>query len=147
LNKYGDADTVRIYANVVINGISVKSNTVTLSIETSGSETDAETAYQALKAAFYEYNEGDAYYIDYGEFSEHGKAFMWTEANLMELAIDSYEETGSEVARQNIYTLYDGINDAYDDGYTRDTMTSNDDVCWVLIACERAYQATGDRPS
>lgn len=72
---------------------------------------------------------------------------FWTEAEMYEIVIDAYNHTGDPRYKDMIDKLYEGFLVDWK-GQEKDGWWSgndyNDDIMWMVIACARAYMATGD---
>lgn len=102
----------------------------------------SKTAYDGFTAFI------DKYYI-YDE-QDHVYRFVknfWTEAEMYEIVIDAYNHTGDARYKEMIDQLYEGFLADWK-GQERNGWWAgndyNDDIMWMVIACTRAYMATGD---
>ncbi len=72
---------------------------------------------------------------------------FWTEAEMFEIVIDAYNHTGDARYKEMTDQLYEGFLVDWK-GQEKDGWWSgndyNDDIMWMVIACARAYLATGD---
>lgn len=68
---------------------------------------------------------------------------FWTDAEILEVFIDAYEQLGDEKYKTNIKAFYDGIIDRRGKSWAWNGF--NDDVMWMVIACARSYILTGDQ--
>jgi predicted alpha-1,6-mannanase (GH76 family) len=103
-------------------------------VDAQNSWADFQRAFQYTGAASYEYDfskgVGDGVQQDF-----------WREAELIELAVDAYEENKTAANKQEVQGLCDGFIGLYGEDWSGDTF--NDDMCWACLAFVRAYIATG----
>lgn len=101
--------------------------------------TDAETVFEAHIAAFYEEQDGRAWFK---ESTEGGKASYWMRAEQMEMVLDAYERTSNAHQFVMFTNLFRGF--LADHGANWAHNPFNDDIMWMVIACARAYLLTGN---
>lgn len=80
--------------------------------------------------------------------SEDGKTgiitggHFWTRAEMFEIVVDAYEQTGDEKYRDLMWQMYQGFIEEHGEDWNYNTY--NDDLMWMTIGCARAYQLTGE---
>lgn len=74
-----------------------------------------------------------------GRFSGEG---FWTTAEIFEIIIDAYNRYGSAHHRDMINQIYNGFVADYGTNWSWNMY--NDDIMWMVLACVRAYLATGN---
>jgi predicted alpha-1,6-mannanase (GH76 family) len=103
--------------------------------------TDAQTAYSDFNNAFYFNPSGDNY--DYrllqGSTSYNG---FWVQANLIELAVDAYNQNPTSANQNIINQLCTGFTTQYTGNWSSDGY--DDDLMWATIAFTLAAKATGN---
>ncbi|MBC8096764.1 MAG: glycoside hydrolase [Akkermansiaceae bacterium] len=100
---------------------------------------DAQTMITAYNDAFYFTTNGNGYFRN---TTEGGKTWFWERANQMEMLIDLYEQTTNSAHLGQFTSLYNGF--VGDHGTNWMWNEFNDDIMWMVIACTRAYQKTGN---
>jgi glycosyl hydrolase family 76/carbohydrate binding protein with CBM6 domain len=100
----------------------------------------ADVAYEAFTKLFYTVRSGQAYYVnDSGTASaDH----WWTQAELIEMAIDAYERKPSDTYRKWMSELVYGF--VAEQGRDWSYNEFNDDIAWMVIASARAHLNTGN---
>lgn len=101
--------------------------------------TDATTIFNSYNTAFYNANGGNAYYKN---DTTGGVSGFWTQVNIIEMAEDAYDRTGSTATRDQITALCNGFTSSNGTNWSGNTF--NDDIMWACIAFSRAYQITGN---
>ena len=79
-------------------------------------------------------------------FNFHNNLFIddfWMNVEMMEIMIDIYERTQRDEDKEMINKCYEGFMVVHDIDWTWNTF--NDDIMWMILACARAYHATGDK--
>ena len=103
------------------------------------SAAEADAAFDSFNAAFYVVSSGRGYYkADTGG----GRADFWKQAEMIEMIIDAYERTNRPAYKTLITQSVDGF--LYYQGTDWLWNKYNDDIMWMVIACCRAYRATGN---
>ena len=115
--------------------------TVTFGIETSYAFTsaDADTAINSFNTAFYTGSGNNKYFKS---DTNGGGPDFWKDAEMIEMVEDAYDRTGSSTYRTMIDNLYTGF--CYYFGTSWGNNKYNDDIMWMVLACIRAYQITGN---
>src|SRR5579884_1019072 len=100
---------------------------------------DADAIFAAYQKAFY-YTEGiNAFYRS---TTEGNKTHFWDRAEQMEMVLDVYERTTNAGCLVIFSNLFDGF--IADHGANWENNDYNDDIMWMVIACARAHQLTGN---
>jgi hypothetical protein len=107
-------------------------------------EVDAENAWNDFQGEF-QYTWGASYQYEFStncvaSGGAHQMGF-WQEAELIELAVDAYENNPTADNENEVEGLCDGFVALHTDNWSGDTF--NDDLCWACIAFLRAYNVTG----
>ncbi|MDF2945041.1 MAG: glycoside hydrolase family 76 [Herbinix sp.] len=84
----------------------------------------------------------DKYYDTYDGFGRLKDGGFWDVAEIYEIMIDAYEHTGDNRYKQMMYDMYNGFVQDHSADWTYNEY--NDDIMWMVIACTRAYLASGD---
>ncbi len=100
---------------------------------------DADTLFAAHTAAFYQEQEGRAWFK---ESTDGGKASYWMRAEQMEMVLDAYERTYAPEQLLMFTKLFRGF--LADHGTSWANNPFNDDIMWMVIACTRAYLLSGN---
>lgn len=74
--------------------------------------------------------------------SKGGIPGYWGVAEMIEMVEDSYENTGNGIYKNMIHELYNGFTKQWGNDWMWNEF--NDDIMWMVIACLRAYEITGD---
>lgn len=98
---------------------------------------DADTLLDAHTKAFYQENDGRAWFK---ESTEGGKVSFWMRAEQMEMVLDAYERTKDAKLLAMFTKLFHGF--LADHGKTWERNDFNDDIMWMVIACTRAHLLT-----
>ena len=101
---------------------------------------DGPTMMVAFNDAFYFTASGNRGY--FRNTTEGGTTWFWGRANQMEMLIDLYEQTSNTVYLTQFQQLYNGFISDYGTSWIWNEF--NDDIMWMVIACSRAYQHTGN---
>lgn len=112
-------------------------------------------ATREIVSADYEFNAEEAafesftgfidtfyYYSNMNEFGLFLNTEFWDQAEIYEIVIDAYENTGHPRYKKMIYDIFKGFN--LHNGKDWSHNEFNDDIMWMVIACLRAYFLTGD---
>jgi predicted alpha-1,6-mannanase (GH76 family) len=100
---------------------------------------DARSMYDSYNEAFYFSVDGNGYYR---QSTEGGKTFFWDRAEQMEMVLDVYERTTNAACLNTFSNLFSGF--VADHGTNWMHNEFNDDIMWMVIACVRAHQQTGN---
>jgi autotransporter-associated beta strand protein len=100
---------------------------------------DAQTMVTSFNDAFYFTNGNGGYFRN---TTSGGTTWFWGRANQMEMLIDLYEQTTNVAYLTQFSSLYNGFVSDYTTSWTWNEF--NDDIMWMVIACSRAYQKTGN---
>ena len=100
---------------------------------------DADTIFSAYTKAFYFTNNAGGFFR---ATTEGGKTWFWDRAEQMELLLDTYERTTNPVCLAMFSNVFNGF--IADHGVTWGRNEFNDDIMWMVIACARAHQLTGN---
>lgn len=101
---------------------------------------DAQTMMTSFNNAFYFTSSGNRGY--FRNTTAGGTTWFWGRANQMEMLIDLYEQTSNTVYLTQFQQLYNGFVSDYGTSWIWNEF--NDDIMWMVIACSRAYQYTGN---
>ncbi|MDB6113041.1 MAG: hypothetical protein JWR69_4791 [Pedosphaera sp.] len=100
---------------------------------------DAQAMVTSFNDAFYFTNSNGGYFRN---TTSGGTTWFWGRANQMEMLIDLYEQTTNAAYLTQFSSMYDGFVSDYGTSWTWNEF--NDDIMWMVIACSRAYQKTGN---
>jgi predicted alpha-1,6-mannanase (GH76 family) len=67
---------------------------------------------------------------------------FWQQAEIFEIVIDAYEQTGDQKYLQVIEDMYQGFISNHGEDWSYNEF--NDDIMWMTIACARTYAITKD---
>lgn len=101
-------------------------------------ESDADLSFNVFNNAFYVGNGGQAYYR---ESTAGGRAWFWTQANMIEMVADAYDRAPTQGRRDMLSALCNGFMDYHGQDWTWNEY--NDDVLWACIVFAKAYRITG----
>ncbi|HYG23899.1 MAG TPA: glycoside hydrolase family 76 protein [Verrucomicrobiae bacterium] len=101
---------------------------------------DQQTMVNSFSNAFYFTSSGNRAY--FRNTTAGGTTWFWGRANQMEMLIDLYEHTTNSVYLAQFARLYNGFVSDYGTDWIWNEF--NDDIIWMVIACSRAYQKTGN---
>jgi predicted alpha-1,6-mannanase (GH76 family) len=101
---------------------------------------DADTLFDAHAKAFYRMINGGAFYQKSTEGNK--PADFWTEAEQLEMVLDTYERTTNAQQLVMFTSLFRGF--LAEHGTTWEHNPYNDDIMWMVIACTRAHLLTGN---
>lgn len=104
-----------------------------------GTSTNADAMFAGYTKAFY-YTEGTNGYFK--ETTAGGKTWFWERAEQMEMLLDVYERTTNGVCLTMFSNVFNGF--LTDHGRNWNWNEFNDDIMWMVIACARGYQHTGN---
>jgi predicted alpha-1,6-mannanase (GH76 family) len=100
---------------------------------------DADTIFSAYNDAFY-FTEGTNGY--YRATNGGGKTWFWDRAEQMEMVLDVYERTTNSACLTLFSNLFNGFITDHGRDWRRNEF--NDDIMWMVIACARGWQHTGN---
>jgi hypothetical protein len=103
-------------------------------------DTAADIAYDAFTALFYTATDGKGYYVNNAGTATANN--WWTQAELIEMAIDAYDRKPSAAYEQLMVELVYGFVDVQGSDWTYNEF--NDDIAWMVIASARAHLNTGN---
>ena len=101
---------------------------------------DADASFASYNAAFY-FTNGDRGF--YRETTAGGRTWFWERAEQMEMVLDVYERTTNAACLTMFNQLFNGFVASH--GHTWEKNEFNDDIMWMVIACSRAHQITGNK--
>lgn len=101
---------------------------------------DADIAFDAHTSAFYRMTNGGAFYQKSTEGNK--LADFWTEAEQLEMVLDTYERTTNAQQLTMFTNLVDGF--LAEHGMIWGHNPYNDDIMWMVIALTRAHELTGN---
>jgi len=101
---------------------------------------DADTLFQAHTQAFYRMADDGAFYLKSTEGNK--PADFWTEAEQLEMVLDTYERTTNAQQLVMFTNLFRGF--LAEHGRTWERNPYNDDIMWMVIALTRAHLLTGN---
>lgn len=93
----------------------------------------ADQAYNTFMSRYYT--------VSGGKGAITGEGF-WGEAEIFEIMLDAYARSGYSSYKTYIGQFYDGFVSRNGTNWTWNMY--NDDIMWMVIACSRAYLATGE---
>ncbi len=100
---------------------------------------EADASFASYNAAFYFTNGSNGFYR---ATTEGGKTWFWERAEQMEMILDTYERTTNVVCLTMFKNIFNGFVADHGEQWMRNEF--NDDIMWMVIACARAHQITGD---
>ena len=100
---------------------------------------NADRIFSAYTRAFY-FTEGTNGY--FRATTAGGKSDFWKRAEEMETLLDVYERTTNRACLTMFSNVFKGF--IADHGATWEQNEFNDDIMWMVIACARAHQLTGN---
>lgn len=101
---------------------------------------DADTLFNAYNKAFY-FTEGTNGYFHATTTGK--KTQFWDRAEQLEMLLDVYERTTNRACLTMFSNVFNGF--ITDHGQIWAKNPFNDDIMWMVIACARGYQHTGNR--
>ncbi len=101
---------------------------------------DADTIFKAYNQAFYVEQGTNAFYR---ATNGGGKTFFWERAEQMEMVLDVYERTTNASCLTMFSNLFNGFLTEHGRNWSKNEY--NDDILWMVIACARAYQHSGNQ--
>lgn len=124
---------------LMLRALVISSCGIFVSTASAWTTSDADTIFNSYNNAFYNANGGNAYYKN---DTTGGRSGFWTQVNIIEMAEDAYDRTGSTGTRDQITALCNGFVQYNGTNWSGNTF--NDDIMWACIAFSRAYQITGN---
>jgi hypothetical protein len=103
------------------------------------SSTNADAMFAGYTKAFY-FTEGTNGYFK--ATTAGGKTWFWERAEQMEMLLDVYERTTNAACLTMFSNVFNGFVSDHGDNWSRNEF--NDDIMWMVIACARGYQHTGN---
>jgi predicted alpha-1,6-mannanase (GH76 family) len=100
---------------------------------------DADTAFAAYNNAFY-FTQGTNGY--FRATTAGGKTWFWERAEQMEMLLDVYERTTNAACLTMFSNVFNGFITDHGGHWAGNEF--NDDIMWMVIACARGYQHTGN---
>jgi sucrose-6-phosphate hydrolase SacC (GH32 family)/predicted alpha-1,6-mannanase (GH76 family) len=100
---------------------------------------DADASFASYNAAFY-FTEGTNGFFH--KTTVGGKTFFWDRAEQLEMLLDVYERTTNPVCLTMFSHVFNGFLTDHSSNWSRNEF--NDDIMWMVIACARAHQITGN---
>lgn len=100
---------------------------------------DADTIFEAHRKAFFREERGKGWHA---KSTEGGKADFWTRLEMMEMVLDAHARTRDPKTLEMFDSLFRGF--LADHGRTWERNEFNDDIMWGVIACSRAFLASGN---
>lgn len=100
---------------------------------------DADASFAAYHKAFYFTNDDKGFYR---ATTDGGKTWFWERAEQMEMVLDHYERTTNVASLVIFSNVFNGF--IADHGTNWSQNEFNDDIMWMVIACARAHQLTGN---
>ncbi|HET6337782.1 MAG TPA: glycoside hydrolase family 76 protein [Polyangiales bacterium] len=104
-------------------------------------ELAADVAYDAFVKVFYTLHDGKGFFVNNSGTATANA--WWTQAELIEMAIDAYERKPSDAYKTLLIQLVDGFVDVHSTDWSYNDF--NDDISWMVIASLRAFLIT-NRP-
>lgn len=104
-----------------------------------GDSNPADVLFAAYNQAFYFTNDDGGFYR---ETTSGGRSAFWVRAEQMEMVLDVYERTKNPGCLNLFNRLYSGFVAEHGARWMRNDF--NDDIIWMVIACARANELTGD---
>ncbi|MDB6130385.1 MAG: hypothetical protein JWM04_1492, partial [Verrucomicrobiales bacterium] len=98
---------------------------------------DANIAFDAFNKAFYVVKDGKGYYK---EDTTKGRNHFWTQAEEIEMIVDTVDRTQSPAHKTLLDESISGFVDKWGTNWTSNHY--NDDLMWMVIATSRAFLAT-----
>ncbi len=104
--------------------------------------TQADTLTDSYNTAFFVVNGSNGYYAKDSTRTTAPGAVSWTQAEEIEMLLDAYDRSKSSAYLTKITQMINNFVAVSGSLWTSDIY--NDDILWMTLACERAYQATGN---
>ena len=100
---------------------------------------DADALFAAYSKAFYFTNaEGGCFHLT----TVGGRTHFWERAEQLEMVLDVYERTTNAACLTIFTNVFNGF--IAENGTNWEANEFNDDIMWMVIACARAHQLTGN---
>ena len=103
---------------------------------------DAAESFNAHQRAFYFTNETGGFFRATNGAPANHKTDFWTCAEQLEMTLDVYQRSSNAACLTLFSNAFNGF--LADHGTNWEKNPFNDDICWMVIACARAYQFTGN---
>lgn len=100
---------------------------------------DADAVFSAYTKAFYFTNADGGFFR---ATTDGGKTLFWDRAEQMEMLLDVYERTTNAACLTMFSNVFKGFLADHGRSWARNEF--NDDIMWMVIACARAHQLTGN---
>jgi predicted alpha-1,6-mannanase (GH76 family) len=100
---------------------------------------DADSIFTAYNDAFYFTRGSNGFYR---ATTEGGKTWFWDRAEQMEMVLDVYERTSNNVCLTLFSNIFNGFISDHEHNWGSNEF--NDDIMWMVIACARGFQQTGN---
>ena len=100
---------------------------------------DADGSFTSYNAAFY-FTKGTNGFFH--KTTDDGKTFFWDRAEQMEMLLDVYERATNPVCLTMFSNVFNGFITDYGASWEKNEF--NDDIMWMVIACARVHQLTGE---
>ena len=100
---------------------------------------DADAIFSSYHQAFYFTNDDQGFYR---ETTDGGKTWFWERAEQLEMVLDHYQRTTNAASLAIFSNVFNGF--VADHGTNWNQNEFNDDIMWMVIACARAHQLTGN---
>jgi predicted alpha-1,6-mannanase (GH76 family) len=100
---------------------------------------DADAVFKAYTKAFYFTNADGGFFR---ATTDGGKTVFWDRAEQMEMLLDVYERATNNASLVMFRNVFQGF--IADHGTNWENNEFNDDIMWMVIACARAHQLTGN---
>ena len=100
---------------------------------------DADQSFSAYRDAFYFTRGTNGYFR---ATTAGGKIWFWERAEQMEMLLDVYERNRSPLCLTMFSNVFNGF--ISDHGSNWSNNPYNDDIMWMVIACARGFQHTGN---
>jgi predicted alpha-1,6-mannanase (GH76 family) len=100
---------------------------------------DADSVFTAYNRSFY-FTEGTNGFFH--QTTAGGKTWFWERAGQLEMVLDVYDRTTNPACLTIFSNVFNGF--LTDHGATWEKNEFNDDIMWMVIACARGYELTGN---
>jgi predicted alpha-1,6-mannanase (GH76 family) len=103
------------------------------------SAADADAMFAAYTKAFYSTNAGGGFFR---ATAAGGRTHFWERAEQLEMVLDVYEQTTNPACLAIFTNIFNGFIAEHGTNWQHNEF--NDDIMWMVIACARAHQITGN---
>lgn len=103
------------------------------------SQKDADLAFNAYTRIFYFTNANAGFFH---ATTDGGKTVFWDRAEQLEMLLDVYERTTNSQCLVMFSNVFNGFISDHGTNWANNDF--NDDIMWMVIACARAHQLTGN---